>query len=80
MAKVAIPIAAPTPLTADELAALNAPALVVTPTDDSTSRAFEAELAAVATDTAVVPVEYDVTLDTRTAEANYASRSNIVEP
>lgn len=49
------------------------------PTDDEASRAYEAELAEVTTDTAVVPVEYEG-IDTRTPEANYATRSNIVEP
>lgn len=52
--------------------------------DEQSSRAFEAELAPIAEHAAEVaeallPKEYDG-IDTRTAEGNYATRSNIERP
>lgn len=52
---------------------------VTTPEDEKSSREFEAALAKVETDTAVVPVEYDG-IDTTSPDANYDTRSNIVRP
>ena len=48
-------------------------------TDDETSRAYEAELEKCATDTAVDVPEYEG-IDTRDADVNYDTRSNIVRP
>lgn len=51
---------------------------LATQSDLDASAAYQAEIAD-AEDTRVVPVEYDG-IDTRTPDANYATRSNIVKP
>lgn len=47
--------------------------------DGESSRTYEARLGEAATDTYVEPVEYEG-IDTRSADANYDTRSNIVRP